>query len=145
MNRTLEEEKILSVVIKDYSGKVSPLIDTNVIKPSDVNEFISLINYCFHTKNNFFVANFNKKITRNVYTVYNTFKTNILSSNELFTGIDENNLKSIKFVLTNFVNNHEEISKECPLIDEIATKDGIKRFLDFLNAYMKFMFKPNKR
>lgn len=124
---------IITTVKRDYTKKINGRFEG--VLSEDINEFISLINYCFLNKNNFFVENFNKKNTKNIYLCYNQMKTNILDSNnkDLFHKIDKENLKSVKFILTNFVGKYDKIVENEPIVEEFCSKQGMKRFIEYIN------------
>lgn len=128
----MNKQDTVSAVKRDYTRKIQGRYE----HPSDINEFISLINYCFLKKNDFFVENFNKKITKNIYLCYNQLKTNILDVNndDLLYNINTGSLKSVKFILTNFFSNFDQLTEDEPILLEFCSKQGIKRFLDYIDA-----------
>lgn len=130
----MNNQDIISTVKRDYTKKIQGRYDIN---SSDINEFISLMNYCFLMKNNFFVENFNKKTTKNIYLCYNQMKTNILNpnNNDLFENVTKESLKSVKFVLTNFISKFEKITNENEnVLTQFCSKNGIRKFLDSINT-----------
>ncbi len=86
----------------------------------DMDNFISMINYCFLNKNNFFIDNFNQKVIRIIYPAYNKLKTNILNNSctYLFDTLTEQQLKSLRFIIVNAINNYEKIP--CDLISKTS-------------------------
>ena len=109
---------------KDYKQQIidklsifKKIKDKNVFA-SDMNDFINMMNYSFLMKNDFFVENFNKKVIRIIYPAYNKIKTNIISSNcnYLFESITKQQLRSIRFIILNAINNYEKIP--CHLISK---------------------------
>jgi hypothetical protein len=125
-------------IYKDYTEKIKNKLPEN-LEAEDINQLISFFNYSFQHKNDFFVKNFNKRVINNVYLTYNKIKTNILTEeiNDLFEGISIENLKLVRFILINFVNNYEEInfSLEYMGIDSIITKNSMEKCLTYLNKY----------
>lgn len=131
-------------IFKDYVLKIkskSFFQDSDIIA-EDVNNLIILLNWCFHKKNNFFISDFNKK---NIYPIcisYNQLKTNILSK-ELFDNvgcvfqkINGQNLKTLKFVLHQFINNYDEIGTDTSNTElcQKVTKQSIKNCLGYINS-----------
>jgi hypothetical protein len=108
-----------------------------------VNEVVTILNYCFKTKNDFFVSNFNKKNIKNVYEFYSQFKSNILNEEikDLFAQIQIENLKVMRFIMINLIKNfgeivnaneqsdHEQIENELCGI----SKDSISCFIKVIN------------
>jgi len=139
----MEEKLVLTkkLILNDYTGKIKNKLpkDSN-LSCSDINEFIALFNYCFQQKNNFFIPNFNKKVIKNIYVCYNRIKTNILTPEvtDIFGELEIDNLKLLRFILINFVNNFDKINIEDnkELCDNIS-KDSIKRLLHYLNNILK--------
>ncbi len=126
------------IIYKDYTEKIKNKIsDNSEINCVDVNEFIAFLNYCFQKKNNFFILNFNKRVIRNIYVSYNQIKTNILTPtiDEIFYNINYDNIKLLRFIVINFVNNFEEITSdnENKELCNYVTKDSMKHCLHFLN------------
>lgn len=129
------------IILNDYTLKIKNKLpkESNLLC-SDINEFIAFFNFCFQQKNNFFVPNFNKKVIKNIYICYNRIKTNILTPEaiDIFAGLEFDNMKLLRFILINFVNNYETINtidnKE--LCDSIS-KDSLKRIIHYLNNILK--------
>lgn len=141
---SVKDKNIQNPIFKDYVLKIkskSYFNDSDVIA-EDVNNLIILLNWCFHKKNNFFISDFNKK---NIYPIcisYNQLKTNILSKEffenvgSIFQKINEQNLKTLKFVLHQFINNYDEIyldESNTELCQKI-TKQSIKNCLGYINS-----------
>ena len=126
-------------VVVNYDHKTKYMID-NHLKQSDINEFINFMNYCFLVRNNFFIENFNTKIIRYVCDTYNKIKTNILNNDcvDLFKGIEQSNLKSIRFIVKNIVNNHDRFIEVNEKMANYVSKDGMKRFKDFIDIKLKY-------
>lgn len=111
---------------KDYTSKIITKLDKlKSIKnkeefSSDMNNFINLMNYCFLMKNNFFVESFNQKAIRIIYPGYNKIKSNIINSDcsYLFDTLTAQQLKSIRFIIVNAINNYERI--ECSIISKTS-------------------------
>jgi hypothetical protein len=125
------------VIYKDYSKKLKNKLGSSEIKETDINEFVALLNYCFQKKNNFFIENFNKRVIKNVYLSYNQIKTNILTPtiNDVFENINHDNLKLLRFIVANFINNFELISSQdnddlCAYV----SKDSMKRCLQYFTS-----------
>ena len=109
---------------KDYKQQIidkldilSTIKDKNIFA-SDMNDFINMMNYSFLMKNDFFIENFNKKVIRIIYPAYNKIKTNIITNTckYLFESLTKQQLKSIRFIILNAINNYEKIP--CQLISK---------------------------
>ena len=103
--------------IIDKLNNLDTVKDKNVFA-SDMNNFINMMNYSFLMKNDFFIDNFNKKVIRIIYPAYNKIKTNIITNNcsYLFESLTNQQLKSIRFIIVNAINNYEKIP--CHLISK---------------------------
>jgi len=135
-------EETCKIIYKDYSEKIKNKIPENSeLKCNDINEFITLLNFCFQKKNNFFIINFNKRVIRNIYVSYNQIKTNILTPTifEIFYNIEYDNIKLLRFIVINFVNNFEIINNnvENKELCDYVSKDSIKHCLHYLNDILK--------
>lgn len=128
-------------IFKDYSEKIAKKLSTDVvIKPSDINELIILLNYCFQQKNDFFIPNFNKKVIKHIYLLYNKLKTNILTNEieDLFSGISKENIKLLRFIIINFVNNFETINNESnENLCVYVSKESMRRCIKYLSELLK--------
>lgn len=134
MQQIDEQNKI---IYKDYSEKIKNKLPKDFnIQSNDINNLIAILNFCFQKKNNFFIQNFNKRVIRNIYVSYNQIKTNILTPSiiNLFEQIEVDNLKLLRFILINFINNYEtndtDENKDLYLY---ISKESIKRCLNYLN------------
>lgn len=118
----------------DYTAKINFKLTGTNIEPTEINNTISLLNYCFNEKNGFFIINFNKNQIKEVYLLYNTFKTNILSIEiaDLFLNISKKHIKLLRFILINFVNNYEKIIKNNDRLCLIE-KQSIQKMIHFLS------------
>lgn len=123
--------------LKDYSIKLKNKLPDN-INSSDINEFISLLNYCFLMRNNFFVPNFNKKSINFIYLSYNKIKTNILTQNinNIFEDISSDNIKLLRFILINFVNNYQEIFDNNQEICKHVRKESMQHLIHYLSKLL---------
>lgn len=131
-------------IFKDYILKIknkSYFPESDVVS-TDINNLIILLNWCFHKKNSFFIPDFNKK---NIYPIcisYNQLKTNILSKDyfhkihNIFHKIEIQNLKTLKFVLHQFIKNYDEILSDESNTElcQIITKDSIKNCIGYINS-----------
>lgn len=130
---------------KDYSLKIAskfsflPEITDKKQASEDINSMIILLNYCFLKKNNFFIENFNKNVIKTVWKVYNTLKTNILTINklDLFEGINSQELKSVRFIISNTVNNYKKIMLNNNELCSIVSIDSLKRCLILIGMIIK--------
>lgn len=126
---------------KDYSEKIkTKLIYDSTIKDKeqtakDFNNLIVLLNYCFLNRNNFFIDNFNKKVIKQVNLTYNKIKTNVLTNEvyDLFDKIEYNDIKLIRFIIINSINNYSKIKPNNEELCEIVSRDSLKRCLVFIN------------
>ena len=104
--------KIIDEVCKDYTLKLQ---NKNLaeLDADGINSLVSLLNFSFKTQNNFFIEKFNKKMIKQVNLVYNQLKTNILSQeiDNILYNIHEDDIKLLRYIVINFVNNFEIIEK----------------------------------
>lgn len=107
---------------KDYTQKIlsrflGDINETAVSEISAINELVCFFNLCFTERNNFYLTDFNKKKLREVGEFYNQIKSNILSDTEfsdslfLLSGIDDNKIKLLRFVVKSYISNYDELSK----------------------------------
>lgn len=130
---------------KDYSAKIAlkfgflPQIKDKQQSAQDVNSMIVLLNYCFLKKNNFFIDNFNKNVVKTVWKVYNTIKTNILTNDklDLFEGVNAQELKSVRFIISNTVNNFNKIMLNNSELCSIISVESLKRCLILIGIIIK--------
>lgn len=130
----MNNDEIIKSVKIDYSKKIQGRYD---ISSDDINGFISLMNYCFLTKNSFFIENFNTKTTKNIYLFYNQLKSNILNpyNKDLLENVPANSLKSMKFILTNFVSKYEDIITKDKIVVEFCNKQQIRKIIETINNH----------
>lgn len=130
----MNNDEIIKSVKRDYSKKIQGRYD---ISSDDINGFISLMNYCFLTKNSFFIENFNTKTTKNIYLFYNQLKSNILNpyNKDLLENVPTNSLKSMKFILTNFVSKYEDITTKDKIVVEFCNKQQIRKIIETINNH----------
>lgn len=130
----MNNDEIIKSVKRDYTKKIQGRYD---ISPDDINGFISLMNYCFLTKNSFFIENFNNKTTKNIYLFYNQVKYNILNpyNKDLLENVPLNSLKSMKFILTNFVSKYEDIITKDKIVVEFCNKQQIRKIIETINNH----------
>lgn len=150
---TLEIETNSPKIFKDYSPKIKEkLYNTENLneKSSDINNLIILLNWCFHTKNNFFVPNFNKRLVHPVCFAYNKIKNNILTQNvfykieDVFTDIPKENIKTLKFILLRYINIYDSLPDSEPITNnqnintlwETVTKKSIKNCISYMESYV---------
>lgn len=131
-------------IFKDYTNKIIMKIDDiddkNYMKSHDFNSMIVLLNWCFTTRNDFFVNNLNKKFIKVIAQTYNQLKSNIIDIGEgdVFNHITQNNLKTLKFILYQYINAYDSLVDEyheC-LINAVS-KQSIKNCIKQINDYMK--------
>lgn len=130
----MNNDEIIKSVKRDYSKKIQGRYD---ISSDDINGFISLMNYCFLTKNSFFIENFNTKTTKNIYLFYNQVKSNILNpyNKDLLENVPLNSLKSMKFILTNFVSKYEDIITKDKIVVDFCNKQQIRKIIETINNH----------
>lgn len=130
----MNNDEIIKSVKRDYTKKIQGRYD---VSPDDINGFISLMNYCFLTKNSFFIENFNTKTTKNIYLFYNQLKSNILNpyNKDLLENVPANSLKSMKFVLTNFVSKYEDIITKDKIVVDFCNKQQIRKIIETINNH----------
>ena len=145
-NKIQNNQSFKNSIFKDYTekikGKIIDIGDKTQIKPDDFNNMIIFLNWCFHEKNNFFVEDFNKKQIKNICSVYNSLKTNIFSEDcpHIFHQISLPQIKSLKFILYNYIMNFEKINtgnnKElCSKVSKIS----IIKCLGEINKHMMML------
>lgn len=124
---------------KNYTGKIVDKLHDDIAKPEDINNIIVLLNYCFLYKNNFFVENFNKKVIKNITLTYNQIKTNIFTSSitDIFYSVELCNIKLLRFIIINFINNYEKIKPNNQELCLIISIDSLKHGLLKLNQLLK--------
>jgi hypothetical protein len=131
-------------IFKDYSLKIKNKLnlennENNDIISDDINNLIIFLNWCFQKRNNFFILDFNKKNIFSVCTTYNQIKTNVLSKdsfnelNNIFDKIDYNNLKTLKFILHNYITNYNDIQISNTELCEKISKVSIKNCITYIN------------
>lgn len=144
-------------VYKDYKNKILNKIYGNkenqetIEKVSNVNDLIVFFNYCFHKRNNFFIEDFNRKSIYKICESYNKLKSNVLSTEpvsevwEIFSGIEKDNIKTLKFIIYRFLGNYENISKSTDRDDvefvSIINKKSIESCLKHLEKYSEALDK----
>lgn len=152
MNQTTQPKNILenSQVFKDYTTKIAnKLYDSEnpKEKSEDINSLVILLNWCFNTKNNFFIEDFNKRLVHPVCDSYNKLKTNILSPDvfysieEVFKDIPQENIKTLKFILFRYINIFDIISEETDtfnthLLCQKVSKKSIKNCIAYMTNYV---------
>ena len=139
------EKRVLDdCIYKDYTEKINPKIhDTSNMSSDCVNQFIILMNYCFKEKNNFFIPAFNKREIRNVYVSYNQIKTNILTPEieYIFDNLEQTNIKLLKFILSNFINNYvvlnDDTTTNNKILCEFVSKQSMKNCILEFNRILE--------
>lgn len=122
---------------KDYADKITDKlkmltsVDDTEIAAQDINNFVNFMNYSFYKRNNFFIDNFNLNALKKIYPAYNKLKTNIfdLSCTYIFKNITVPQLKSIKFIIFNAINNYQNINNE---ICSIISKNSLIRCSQYI-------------
>lgn len=136
----ITDEIIREKVLVDYSTKTRYMVDNN-INQSDINNFIALLNYCFLTKNEFFIPTFNHKMIPQVYRMYNRMKTNIIQKdiNDLFQLLSEKDLKMLRFLTNNYVTNFNRLQSEQNIITNYVSKESMGRMLKTIDFRLSFI------
>jgi hypothetical protein len=121
----------LNTYYKNYTKKIILKKDIeNEAEAESFNNFVILLNYSFHTKNNFFIENFNKIKIGNISKAYNQLKTNILTYeiDNILTNINVSDLKLFQFIVKNFINNYMNISKNNDNIEicSLISRDSLE-------------------
>ena len=116
--------KILKIIPKDYTNY--NINETSVA----VNELINFFNYCFLTRNGFFIENFNKRQLHGICEAYNKMKTNIIvtGNNTVFDRLSEAEIRQFKFIINKTINN--KIYEKFKWL----TKNGLQICLDLLSC-----------
>lgn len=143
-NMDVEDVRNNPAIFRDYTSKICMKIDDiddrNFMKSRDLNNMIVLLNWCFATRNDFFVNNLNKKFIKVIQQTYNQLKSNIIDITEcdVFNHITQSNFKTLKFILYQYINAYDSLVDEyhkC-LID-VVSKDSIKNCIKQINEYVK--------
>lgn len=131
-------------IFKNYSKKIQQKIvgfeEFYIMKAEDLNNLIVLLNWCFHTHNDFFVTDFNRKYIGNVIQTYNQLKTNIISYKELdvFNHLTKKNLNLLKFILYQYINQYDALTDDFHKeLVETVSKDSIQRCINQIKLYLK--------
>jgi hypothetical protein len=125
-------------IFNDYSEKLKNKKLPQNLESADINQLITLLNYCFLTKNNFFIDDFNKRVIKNVYLSYNQIKTNILTPTikEVFNSIEKDNIKLLRFIAINFVNNYDNLKNNDEELFKYVEKENIKNIIKVLSSIL---------
>lgn len=137
--------EITSEFKKNYTDKISKKVicDTSINEkseiPNDINNLIIFLNYCFLKRNSFFITNFNSYKVKNVCTMYNQLKTNILTKTiiDIFENIDFSNIKILRFIVSTTINNYAIISDNNAELCSIISRDSFQRLLVIINNVLK--------
>lgn len=127
-------------IYKNYEDKIKTRIyvDNAAQTASDVNKIIILLNFCFYTRNNFFILNFNKSVIHKITAIYSALKTNTLTENgffndiQQFMGVDNSNHKLLRFILKRYKANFDIIEETHPLLTENVDLESIGRLLKYV-------------
>lgn len=135
--KEINDSIIKSQVLVNYNSKTHYMID-NFMSQDDINSMISLLNYCFLTKNEFFINTFNHKMINNVYMAYNRMKTNILEPeiNDIYHNIKPKDMKLLRFIMNNFVSIYNNIS-DTDIITKYITRESIINVSKSINSRMQ--------
>ena len=152
-------EEISEKIFKDYTEKIDNKIlqkqynsagnnaEINTATSQDYNNLVILLNWCFAKRNNFFIVDFNLSKLKNIYSAYNKLKCNILINERyyIFRNINMYQLKSLKFILSNYVKNFRTINKGnnvplCMTVSKISIINCIKE----INAQLNLLLKENQ-
>lgn len=136
------EKQNNSQLYVDYEEKIKNKF--HILKdkdfPQNLNNLIIMLNYSFKEKNNFFVSNFNEKNIFLVTGFYNQLKTNILNKDliidnkQIFDNIEFTKIKSIKFIVVNFIKNFESIQENHTELCSKIDKESFQKILKTLNS-----------
>ena len=141
----IKDENQINSIFRDYTIKIEPkLYNNSKVSADDVNNLVIFLNWCFIHRNNFFIEEFNKKSVFSICDLYNQLKTNILTvkkniDNELSPGdllynISHEKLKTLKFILQNYINNHDSLILDSyhNRLCQKVTKDSVKNCLQYI-------------
>jgi hypothetical protein len=134
----LNQTDKVNTYYKNYTKKIIQKKDIeSELEADSFNNFIILLNYCFHMKNNFFVENFNKVKLGNISKAYNQLKTNILTYEifDILNNINISDLKLFQFVIKNFITTYMDISKNNENIElcSLISRDSLELCLKKIN------------
>lgn len=134
----LNQTDKVNTYYKNYTKKIIQKKDIeSELEADSFNNFIILLNYCFHMKNNFFVENFNKVKLGNISKSYNQLKTNILTYEifDILNNINISDLKLFQFVIKNFITTYMDISKNNENIElcSLISRDSLELCLKKIN------------
>lgn len=146
-------EEILEKIFKDYTEKIDNKIlycdpnEINAATSQDYNNLVIFLNWCFAKRNNFFIVDFNLSKLKNIYSAYNKLKCNILINEKcyIFRNINIHQLKSLKFILNNYVKNFRTINKGnnvplCMTVSKISIINCIKE----INVQLNLLLEKNQ-
>lgn len=154
-NQSTQDNLDNNQIFKDYTPKIfNKLYNGENLqeKSEDINNLVILLNWCFNTKNNFFIDDFNKRLVHPVCDSYNKLKTNILSSDvfynieEVFKDIPEENIKTLRFILLRYINIYDVLKEDhssnnpkynIDTLWEKVTKKSIKNCVLYMNNYVQ--------
>lgn len=133
ISETLFKERVLC----DYTTKYSYMM-YNDMTAKDFNTLLMIFNYCFYTKNSFFLPSFNTFTLTLLYKMYNRIKTNILNTlqYDIFNGVDEKSLKCFKYIISNILANDKVIIENNKLLFEYIDINSIKTIHKFMTYYI---------
>lgn len=141
----LSDSVYKSKIQKNYEEKIIPKLYCNNVREvaTDINNIVVLLNFCFHTKNDFFIVDFNKSLTHKIMVFYNNLKNNILTEgafyNDVFEFMDitDKSALMIRFILKRYKNNFNVIAQYFPQLTNQVTEESIDRLISLLNEEIK--------
>lgn len=151
MEKEYFEKKLLSVkdvennqqIFKNYTKKISlKMVDdqNSKISSNDFNSMIVLFNWCFYTKNNFYVnGGLSPKSLQNTVRIYNQLKSNMLNDNErdLFGNLNVKDFKFLKFLLCQYINKYNTLTDDFEeVLKKVVSKKSIQNCVSQINIYI---------
>ena len=142
-NFTTKDVENNSQIFKDYVKKISQKIDdankNQVMKCKDFNAMIVWFNWCFYTRNDFFVSNLQTQCIKNILQMYNQIKSNMLNEweNDLFNHITLRDFKLLKFLLHQYINQFDSLTDDFNMVlKNVVSKESIQNCITQINIYI---------
>lgn len=132
-----------SQIFKNYVKKISIKLDDRnpkqIMKSNDFNSMIVWFNWCFFTRNDFYVTNLNSQALKNILRIYNQIKSNMLndSENDLFNHLTLKDFKLLKFLLHQYINQFDSLTDDVnEILKSNVSKESIQNCITQINIYM---------
>lgn len=131
--------QIFKNYVKKIEQKIDDLMPNQVMKCHDFNSMIIWFNWCFFTRNDFFVTNLHTTCLRSVLRLYNQIKTNMLDQWEpdLFNHLTIRDFKLLKFLLHQYINQFDSLTDDFnAVLKKAVSKESIQNCITQINIYI---------